>query len=164
MHHCVLYIVNISSQLLKYTHGVDVLLQAGRTVPVSSLLLGDPTKSCWKLLLWREAACWVERMVAGDLVYFSCERLPEACCLKLAAWSSLPGACCLELAARCLELAAWSSLPGARCLELAAWSSLPEARCLKLAAWSSLPEARCLKLAAWSSLPEARCLKLAAWS
>lgn len=26
-----------------------------------------------KLLLWREAAHWVERIVAGDLIYFSCE-------------------------------------------------------------------------------------------
>ena len=47
--------------------------QAGSTVPVSSLLLADPTKSCLKLLLWREAACWVERIIAGDIVYFKCQ-------------------------------------------------------------------------------------------
>ena len=40
---------------------------------MSSLLLGDPTKSYLKLLLWREAASWVERISAGDVVYFKCE-------------------------------------------------------------------------------------------
>ena len=40
---------------------------------MSSLLLGDPTKSFFKLSLWREAAGWVERIAVGDIVYFSSE-------------------------------------------------------------------------------------------
>ena len=52
---------------------------------MSSVLLADPTKSCLKLLLWREAACWVERIVAGDFVYFSCE------------WALLPCRICMQL-------------------------------------------------------------------
>ena len=47
--------------------------QAGSTVPMASLLLADPTRSCLKLLLWREAACWVERIVAGDILLLKCE-------------------------------------------------------------------------------------------
>ena len=61
----------ISLVLLLYTVCVNV--QAGYTVPVASLLLADPTKPCMKLLLWREAACWIERMTAGDIVHFTCE-------------------------------------------------------------------------------------------
>ena len=45
-------------------------VQAGYTVPMSSLLLGDPTKSYFKLSLWREAAAWAERISAGDIVLF----------------------------------------------------------------------------------------------
>ena len=37
---------------------------------MSSLLLGDPTKSYFKLSLWREAAAWVERISAGDIILF----------------------------------------------------------------------------------------------
>ena len=37
---------------------------------MSSLLLGDPTKSYFKLSLWREAAAWVERISAGDVILF----------------------------------------------------------------------------------------------
>ena len=40
---------------------------------MSSLLLGDPSKSYFKLSLWREAASWVERISAGDLVLFKSE-------------------------------------------------------------------------------------------
>ena len=49
--------------------------KAGQTVQMSSLLLGDPTKSYFKLSLWREAAVWVERIAAGDIVYFTSELL-----------------------------------------------------------------------------------------
>ena len=42
-------------------------------VQMSSLLLGDPSKSYFKLSLWREAAPWVERIAAGDIVYFTSE-------------------------------------------------------------------------------------------
>ncbi len=45
-------------------------VQAGQTVPMSSLLLADPTKSYFKLSLWRQAAVWVERISAGDVIYF----------------------------------------------------------------------------------------------
>ncbi|CAI8005948.1 Shieldin complex subunit 2 [Geodia barretti] len=48
---------------------------AGSTVPVASLLLADPTRSCLKLLLWREAASWVERITAGDIVFLKSLRL-----------------------------------------------------------------------------------------
>ena len=48
-------------------------LQAGQTVPIASLLLGDPTRAYFKLTLWREAACWVERLRAGDIVHFTSE-------------------------------------------------------------------------------------------
>ncbi len=52
---------------------IDIQLmcvQAGQTVPMSSLLLADPTKSYFKLSLWRQAAVWVERISAGDVIYF----------------------------------------------------------------------------------------------
>jgi hypothetical protein len=48
---------------------------AGSTVPVASLLLADPTRSCLKLLLWREAASWVERISAGDIIFLKSLRL-----------------------------------------------------------------------------------------
>jgi hypothetical protein len=48
---------------------------AGSTVPVGSVLLADPTRAWVKLLLWREAACWVERLVAGDIVFLKSVRL-----------------------------------------------------------------------------------------
>ncbi|XP_064390305.1 shieldin complex subunit 2-like isoform X3 [Halichondria panicea] len=49
--------------------------KAGQTVPMSSLLLADPTKSYFKLSLWRQAAVWVERISAGDVIYFRRIRL-----------------------------------------------------------------------------------------
>lgn len=49
---------------------VAQLHKAGKTVQMSSLLLGDPTKPYFKLTLWREAAVWVERITAGDITYF----------------------------------------------------------------------------------------------
>ena len=45
-------------------------MQTGQTVPMSSLLLSDPTKSYFKLSLWREAAPWAERISIGDIVHF----------------------------------------------------------------------------------------------
>jgi len=45
------------------------LLQAGQSVLMSSLLLADPTKTYFKLSLWRDAAAWAERIAIGDLVY-----------------------------------------------------------------------------------------------
>ena len=47
-------------------------------MPMSSLLLGDPTKSYFKLSLWREAAVWVERISAGDVVLFKSNALSTA--------------------------------------------------------------------------------------
>lgn len=52
---------------------MHLLHEAGQTVRMSSLLLGDPTKSFFKLSLWREAAVWVERIAVGDIVYFTSE-------------------------------------------------------------------------------------------
>ena len=37
---------------------------------MSSVLLSDPTKSYFKLSLWREAAAWAERIAIGDFVLF----------------------------------------------------------------------------------------------
>ena len=37
---------------------------------MSSVLLSDPTKSYFKLSLWREAATWAERIAIGDFVLF----------------------------------------------------------------------------------------------
>lgn len=48
----------------------ELCVQAGQTVPMSSVLLSDPTKSYFKLSLWREAAAWVERISMGDIIYF----------------------------------------------------------------------------------------------
>ncbi len=39
---------------------------------MASLLLADPTKSYFKLSLWREASVWAERISIGDIVYFKC--------------------------------------------------------------------------------------------
>ena len=54
----------------KNNNNFGLFVQAGSTVPMSSLLLGDPTKAYFKLSLWREAATWVERFSAGDIVLF----------------------------------------------------------------------------------------------
>jgi len=37
---------------------------------MASLQLADPTKSYFKLSLWRQAAGWTERISAGDVTYF----------------------------------------------------------------------------------------------
>ena len=36
---------------------------------MSSILLADPSKSYFKLSLWREAAVWSERLSIGDIVF-----------------------------------------------------------------------------------------------
>ena len=40
---------------------------AGSFVAISSLLVADESKSCFKLTLWREASRWTDKITTGDL-------------------------------------------------------------------------------------------------
>lgn len=63
-------IVNIAFIVVQVNHPRDVKIKsganAGSFVAVSSILVADESKSCFKVTLWREASRWVDRVSAGD--------------------------------------------------------------------------------------------------
>lgn len=63
-------IVNIVFIVIQVNHTRDVEIKsganAGSFIAVSSILVADESKSCFKVTLWREASRWVDKVISGD--------------------------------------------------------------------------------------------------
>ena len=63
-------VVNILFVVIQVNGTRDVQIKSGTSagsfVAVSSLLVADESKSCFKLTMWREASWWTEKITPGD--------------------------------------------------------------------------------------------------